>query len=85
MADGEKQTAFVWIGREGGQEMARRTVRAGTRFLRWEGHTNPTEPDAYLWTMIVRGDDGGEEIEAVAGEAPLNDTWLCPPICPGGG
>ena len=82
MADDPKHESVIWIGRAGGQEMARRIARAGARFLRAEGRPNPADPAAYLWRVIERGDDGAERVTlADDGSEEFNDSWLCPPRC----
>lgn len=84
MADSDaKRTAYLWVGRAAGQELARRIARAGDRFVRAEAHPHPQHPDGVLWRVIVRDDLAGVEVQQAA-EVALNDSWWCPPVCPGG-
>lgn len=81
MADARER--FLWIGPDAARALARRIAIAGDRLARVEGRPHPEHPETgIVWSVVLKGDDG---LAAASGEAPLNDTWWCPPICGGGG
>lgn len=82
MADARER--YLWVGKDAGLELARRILRAGDRFVRAEARPHPAHPeDGLVWRVVERGPDDAPTV--MAEENALNDTWWCPPICPGGG
>jgi hypothetical protein len=76
MADAKD--SFWWCKAETARELARRIDAAGTGLVRVEMRVDKARRGEPMTFRVVTND-------AAKGEADLNDSWLCPPICPGGG
>lgn len=75
-----RDSRYLWIAPDAARGLARRIAVAGDRLSRVEGRPHPERPDeGIVWSVILK-DEEGQELGAA--DAPLNDTWWCPPICP---
>lgn len=81
--DEPKGGPFHWCKPETARELARRIDAAGTGLVRLEIRVDKKRHGEPMTFRVVT--DAVSTLAQDAPEADLNDTWLCPPICNGGG
>lgn len=82
--DGAKHDPYHWMRAETARELARRVTDAGAGLVRVEIRIDKARRgEPMTFRLIVDTPDGKATTQSLDGD--LNDSWLCPPICPGGG